>query len=485
MRSNHKFIYLIVCLLLGISVILSSCSDNGDRIDPVDLRYEVLDRYDIAAKDPQPVLFRVKSTKQWTVLSNNKDWCTIDPPLGDPNLDYDVRVQYNDNLGLDDRTDTLIIRSDYWIGKWVAIIQKGTAFLNVEKTEDLTIDEAGGRLKFTVKSNQNWTSKVAAGGEWVTILSGASGSMDGEIEFEAGENKGERREAKIEVLDRHGEIAQRVVVTQNGVILSVESVELRALYDDEQIVFNVESNTEWEVVKDDKQWYSFPKTNFEGNSSVTVLLEENPLTVIRSAAFELRTKSVEGSTPIVKRVILKQAHELVPIRHEFDEAEKPYWSFTGGNPIFNGDLVLKTGVRHMMYKAGLGTYTYKVHGMDAASFLRIFFLTGDIEIRCHLSAARGTTDFTTRPYSITNENPKGKSPFDKSVSNIIGLELSDNGEGALHVKWLLNGSIICEQTANEGGFQLSSNQKLDVVVDANPGNITLDWWEYTPLLEWD
>ncbi|UVP34840.1 hypothetical protein NXW58_08100 [Bacteroides faecis] len=73
----------------------------------------------------------VKSTDPWEVFGKY-DWYTISPSTGEAGETYTVTVICKENTELDDRIDTLNIKSDYWTGKRFVLTQKGTAYLNVE-----------------------------------------------------------------------------------------------------------------------------------------------------------------------------------------------------------------------------------------------------------------------------------------------------------------------------------------------------------------
>ena len=73
---------------------------------------------------------------------------------------------------MDDRTDTVTIKSDYWIGKEVSIIQKGIAYLTLENADDLLLEKEETTCSFNVKSNQIWSAAVTEGDEWLSIQSG-------------------------------------------------------------------------------------------------------------------------------------------------------------------------------------------------------------------------------------------------------------------------------------------------------------------------
>ena len=129
--------------------LLLSCSEK-EPMKWVDLRFLAEDRYELTASDPEPIVLQVKSTDPWTVYGQHQDWCAISPAEGGPDELFEVTVTYTDNTGLDDRIDTLIIQSDYWIGKWVEVFQHGTAYLDFENAEDIMLPQTGGAGSYLI-----------------------------------------------------------------------------------------------------------------------------------------------------------------------------------------------------------------------------------------------------------------------------------------------------------------------------------------------
>ena len=76
---------------------------------------------------------------------------------------YDVTIKCEENTSLDDRTEVINIKSDYWTGKKFTLTQKGTAYLEYEGVDMI---EKNGNVPevFSVLSNQKWTAKVTDGG---------------------------------------------------------------------------------------------------------------------------------------------------------------------------------------------------------------------------------------------------------------------------------------------------------------------------------
>ncbi|WP_291593395.1 BACON domain-containing protein [Bacteroides sp.] len=488
--SDRYIISTHLLWMLSITFFFLGCQEE-EKMEFVDLRYEVADHYEISASNPAPIIFKVKSTKQWNVFSKHApEWSTITPETGEPDQGFEVSVKYKNNVELDDRIDTIVIKSDYWVGKEVSVLQKGTAYLTLEglPADGELIPEEGGRANFTIKSNQSWSVKVEKGSEWLSLLSAPSGSMNGDIQVIASPNKGERRSAEVAFYDRKNKLATTAVLTQNGILLDVPSLEIQIPYGKPEWAIEVTSNTDWEIAKDENTWYSFKdeQTDYSGNQTVYLKLDENESQFVRSAYVEIKSKGDAGQTPVIRRICIKQGYLPAPVLHEFNASERPNWEFVNGSLEFNNGVTLIGAAPRMMQRSiTLGKYEFTVKSMDTGSLLRIFFVNGSTEIRCHLNAATKTTVFSTAPYSPLNGLPAAKTAFDPTKENTVGVELSANSDGFLLIRWTLNGEFLCEQIANHEKFILYFNQPLNIIIDANPGNVTLKSWQYSPLMDWN
>ena len=182
----------------------------------------------------------------------------------------------------------------------------------------LNIPQEGGTTEITVKANQDWSAKVTSGGEWLSLVSGETGRLDGSVTVSATRNLGEQRTGVVTLYDRHGAAAKEVAVVQNGVILNIESPEngqwFRIWEEAQTLSIAVESNTGWTVEKanpEDDTWYSFAKTEYDGNENLQIIVEANVGTRVRTGEIILRTAAAEGAVPLEKRVRFKQANKPV------------------------------------------------------------------------------------------------------------------------------------------------------------------------------
>lgn len=475
------------CARLGLAVlasalILQACDDDLPA-KWVDLRYKADDEYRIASTTPDPIVIQVKSTDPWSVFSNHPDWCSIAPAAGEAGEIYDVRIVYADNTGLDDRTDTLTVQSDYWIGKEIRVVQQGTAFLTLEEADDFVLDETESTRTFRILSNQDWSAEVTEGGSWLSIASGSTGSANGSVTVACTANKGEKRYGAIAVRDRHGRLAAEIAVTQEGLQLDPETVYVRAYHEKQQIVIPVVSNAEWFVVKDDAdaEWYSFPEETFEGSRDLVIELEENTGGSVRTATFTLSTKLTEGVEAVTRNVTIKQANRSVPERHEFDDAEKSAWTVNNGTVTFaGGNMTCTTGrVTRDGFRAGY--YSFRIQSLSADAQSTLFFTYGTPEIRWHLNMATGKTNYSTTPWTPVIENNKD---FDKTRgSYTLGLNLLKAGNGNYKIEWYLDDVLMYAYEA-DGAFAVEYDSASFTYLGCSAGTVVYDWWEYTPPIDW-
>lgn len=484
MKINIKQIMnwrtLMGTLILTGSFSVQSCKDD-EAMKWVDLRYKAEDSYTIAASGEETVTIQVKSTDPWIVYSNHSDWCTISPDQGEANELYDVEINYSPNTSLDDRIDTITIKSDYWIGKEVAVIQKGIAYLTLENADDILLSKEESTHTFDVKSNQNWSASVTEGEQWLSIQSGETGTQNGTVTLKAVENKGEQRSGTIVLYDRHGKEVANVICTQEGVVLNPATPNLRALYNDETVTLHVESNGEWIVEKEnaDDEWYSFAKTEFSGSDDIVINLQENTGSSVLKSTFRIMSKAQAGTEPIVKTITLKQANNAQAERFTFVESE---WTVTVGTPAFNEGAVTFTsaGANCRITREGMkpGYYKFHISSSSADANCQHYFLYGEKEVRWMLfkgdgeNARCGTSDGGVMQYPFENKN----------LEYTVGLNiLEGDAPGTMKLEWYLDGELL-RSIPSYAGATYGSN--ATVIIGTAKGTATYDWWEYTAPINW-
>lgn len=475
----------------------------------VDLRYRAEDSYSLPWESPEAFSFLVKSTDPWTVRSYNPDWCTITPAEGEGNPaiadaeTYTVSVQYKDNAQLDDRVDTLEIKSDYWVGKLITVYQKGNAYLDVKDEEqNLEIAKTGGELAFAVKANQDWSAKVIEGGDWLSVKSGATGSLDGSVSLTIGENTGEKRYGAVSVIDRHGEERVVVKVTQDGVQLDPATFEVRAAHNQGVYELTVVSNASWKAEKtDDKaQWFTIENPENSGEAVLRIVMNDNEGNSLRRTAIKLITVAEPGEPVVEREVVLKQAYLQVPQRTVFNDSEMSYWSPDKGvNPVYLGEqgtyfeATSSGSVYARLYRSGMpmGTHTYRWHTFSPEVRVRLWWTFGNNnEIKYNLRA-----DGDGNGYTEISTSPSGP---DADFANVEGIDMtvphemtvkftpSEVNEGYCHVQFILDGvEFQSFDTGDNAVMECTWQKEIGIYFGCYTGNAICEWYDYTEPFSWD
>ena len=519
-----KRIVYILCAAAALLTALVGCQKNSGQgtMKTVDLRYRVDDSYDLPATDAPGFVILVTSSDPWTITSDHPDWCIISEEEGEASPADSVRVgkgkvttvrvQYYDNTGLDDRTDIITIQSDYWVGKEVTVNQKGIAFLTVPE-EDLEkeVAKAGGDYTIHVVSNQNWSAKVTAGEEWLSISSGATGTLEGDVVVTATENTQEKRYATVSIYDRHNVLMFESQLTQDGVQLDPASFELRTDYDQASTSLEIVSNTKWTVSKDEADdWFTLDKTSGEGNGTVTITLTQNDENGVRKA--NITVKNVveqEGDYEAVKVVVLKQAYKIEAERHLMNNDELSLWNSDWANkPTYVKDVGLLFEAKARLNRSmPFGTYTFRWSALTsdaegAGPRVRHWFCFNEsCELKADIRPADGKVSFDfnvagdgnkpsidgytnvdfTQPVEFTYKfSPNGKTGKFKKDTEEIDVEWC-------HVTYLVNGVEV-------GSFDTASDMLRSVYFGASinmyigcdtAGSAICEWYDYTAPMNWD
>lgn len=479
-KLNIKYGIGLVALLLGVLGTFTNCDDE-ETLKYVDLRYKTDDSYLVEAKNAQKIEIQVKSSDPWEVFGN-QDWYSITPDRGEPGETTNVSILCEDNTDLDDRVDTITIKSDFRIGKRFVITQKGIAFLNLENDVDFTLPLENSERTFNIISNQDWSVKVTEGEEWISITKGNTGKLNGEVTVHCTKNVGEKRSGQITVYDRHGVECGMVNVVQEGVILLPSKALFKVFYQKQALKIPVESNGEWVVKKEneDDAWFQLENTLFNGDGEISIEFDENPGGETRSTSIILETKAVEGIQPVKKVVTLKQAYKPRTTRYEFTESELGLWSVEGGRPgkvVFDGDAHLGPGAARMV-RSGFrpGLYTFSILETSEDANPSLWFVTDDgHEIRYHIG--EGSTQISSNPWGAGI----GNKSYDMKKPHVIALDMSldEISNKYFYCTWYLDGEVVCSSTV-----ETMYNTSFTVYFGNMAGSARYDWYEYTPPIEW-
>ncbi len=503
----------IVCILAAAALFwgLSSCRQKEpEAIQAVDLRYRAESEYNLAATGAKAFTIVVTSSAIWTVTSEHPDWCIISEEEGEASpadsvhvgrgTKTNVRVQYYDNTGLDDRTDKITIRSEDWVGKVITVNQKGIAFLTVPADQlEQPVVKAGGDISFDVNSNQNWSAEVTSG-NWISIKEGATGTGNGSVTVTAEENASELRYAEVTIFDRNKVPMATVHFTQDGVQLVPAADEIRAGYDQPTASVAITANAKWQVVKgaDEADWFSIATPAGEGNGTITITLAKNEGTGIRKSSILVRNVSSDPDDPVVeKEIVVKQAFKVEPVRHIVDNDEIAKWNLEWANPpVYTKDVgTLFKAQGRLNASMPFGTYTFRWSNFTidpaAAEGLRVrhwFCFDESAELKFDIRPVDGKISFD---FNVAGDGNKPSIDAYTAVDFTQPIEITykfdPSGAEYCKVTYLVNG-------VEAGTFETSETllrsvkwgSKINMYFGADKsGSAILEWYEYTAPLNWD
>ena len=485
---------------------LQGCKDDEDT-KWVDLRYRVEDSYTVphhaTADEDLSIDFEVKSTDPWEVFGEtNGDWYTISPASGDdPAQTYTVVITCEENMSLDDRVEVFDIKSDYWTGKTFTLTQKGIAFMenNYDASEGVHLIPMDGAstVTFQLTTNQNWTAEVTEGADWLTIVSGTSGTgnatLDGEefnIEISGDSNSGAMRYGVITIYDRNGDVGQTIRVTQDGVQLEPTQPEngvYWAVYGEaQQLTIHVASNSRWEISKGDETndtWFDIEGgTEHENDADIVLNIQEHgDAASTRTANLILTSISDDPSIePVVSTIQIRQAST--------DLARTTTHSSVSSS---GGDNWFYSGVQP-------GLYNFYVEPFGDSS-LELFFgwygvaTSSGTDCQFNYKIQNRTTNLSITPWSsaIYTEN-SGRS-VDTDQPHVISVDYRTltNDEGTwLDVEYLLDGVSYWGNTVSDGrdqwvvAYSALANVSGQLLLRVSSGSVTFSSWEYIAPIDW-
>lgn len=508
-----KKIIHIFCAAAVLLTVLAGCQKKaGEAVKTVDLRYRANDSYDLPNTGAQAFTILVASTDPWTVTSEHPDWCMIDIEQGegsDPELVHTgqaqattVKVQYYDNVDLDDRVDKIIIQSDYWVGKTITVNQKGSAYLNIPENEmAFSVEKAGGDFTIHISSNQDWSSQVTDG-DWLSVKEGESGNGDGSVVVTAEANAKELRYAELTVYDRHQSAVAAIKFTQDGVQLVLDGEELRAGYDQASGDLGITSNTKWVVSKvsaaDD--WFDIVTPTGEGNGKIQLSFTQNDGDALRKA--EISVKNVvehEGDYQVEKIIVVKQAYKIDPIRKEFDNDELSLWKSDWANaPVYTkGVGTLFTAKARLNRSMSFGTYTFRWSNISDMAYVRHWFCFSDgIEIKANIRPGSQKVAFEFNASSSGASDKPSISSFTNVEDWTAPIEFTckfdPSGANFCHVTFLVNGVEAgsfdtSEKILHTVTWGSSINMYVGVQdEEGQTGNSAVcEWYEYVAPMNWE
>ena len=509
-----KIFILFCCAAALVTGLVTGCRPKDEQpVKIVDLRYRAQDSYDLPAAGAQAFTILVASTDPWTVTSEHPDWCIISEEEGDasdPALVHEgkaeatvIRVQYYDNTFLDDREDKITIQSDYWTGKVITVRQKGCAFLTITEDDlDQEVTKAGGDHFIHIKSNHDWSARVTDG-NWVSVTEGATGNGIGTVTVNAEENSSELRYAEVTVYDRHDVPAALVKFTQDGVQLVPLSTEIRAGYDQATGEVDVLSNTKWTVVKESEtdNWFEILTPTGEGDGKIQLSFTQNDEDGIRSATIILKSVVAhEDDFAATKEIVVKQAYKITPVRVMMNADELGSWSFEWtNNPVVIKDVGAQFNAKSRIHNGSkpFGNYTFRWSAItqnpasEAGVRVRHWFCFDEgCELKADIRPADGKISFD---FNTANDGNKpsidGYTAVDFTQPVEFTFKFDPSGANHCHVTYLVNGEVAGSfDTSEEMLRTVTWGRSINMYIgvdNENSGSAILEWYEYTPPMNWE
>lgn len=467
-----------------------SCCKEDDLEKWVDLRYRVEDSYTVEAQNPEVISFQVKSSNAWQVFGK-EDWYTISPNEGESGQTYTVSIVCRNNTSLDDRTDTIKIKSDYWIGKQFTILQKGIAYLTSEGT-NFVINKNGEEKSFQVKANQKWSAKVTEGDTWLTIVSETSGEMDGSVTISATNNKGEKRVGKVTLYDRYGVARHIVDCVQDGITLSPQNPENGkwfALEADEQLFkIAVEADVEWDAIKENEEDEWFEIDSSTTKEQLVLKVNEHKGTQVRVGSVYLISKSAEGTDPVRKEIKIKQINPPYTITTQVGRE-------------------IKSGSGYSVQNMSHGKYLFYLKPPMTADDLMFMVqwkwgpeTTNYCNVQYHLQkgVAKGMTSPWNNLFNLSNSGGALNyyRTLDTTKDHVMGFTIEENADvypSIGNVIWHVDDEIVGNMKKTSGFLynpnemywsRISTPDGVLTITCNGAGSAFIEKYEFIPPLDW-
>ncbi len=298
---KNKMTYLPL-LLWGALVVSCSGSDdignvNADYMKVTDI---------VMNGNLSSTTLHIDADCPWKI-TESVDWLTVNPTQGTGSADVQLITGANPS-SVDERTCQITITTDGGVQRTITLSQgKNDEDMKVS-TQQLSFDESGGKLAFTVTSNTRWN--ITGGADWVS-LSADAGQDNGEINVTAQSNTSEDpRTATFTITGNSGTTAY-ITVTQAGknVLLLLGTENIDATAKSGTYTLRIQSNTDWTASTTVAGWVEILNSEGSNDGNVTMRLSDNVVGEARTA--NIRVTSVSGRTERI--CVITQAAATPPV----------------------------------------------------------------------------------------------------------------------------------------------------------------------------
>lgn len=254
----------------------------------------------------------INADHAWAI-TEDVEWLTVSPVQGSGSADVTLTVGVNPSSE-NERSCNMVVSTPDGINRAVSLKQgRSDESLSVS-INSLSFGEYGGTNNISVTSNTTWT--ITGGAEWLSF-SPATGSGNSNIVLAVNPNTTELRREAVLTVTGSGNSVQTIAVSQveKTVTLTIQPEIINATAIADDYTFQIQGNATWNITVSDNTWLGLSATNGEGESIITVSLNDNNSLTNRENRITVRSASgtIERTCNIVQAAAAKPEVEATAI----------------------------------------------------------------------------------------------------------------------------------------------------------------------------
>jgi len=238
-------------------------------------------------------IVNVVANVEWTATSD-QPWLTVSPTSGTG--DGNITLFANENTTNAKRIATVTINGEGVSSKTINVTQLAAeAIFEVSPLSVQVGKEQGSTGNANIVSNVPW--KATSNADWLSV-SPTSGTGNGTLVFTAEANNSITSRSTTVVVESDGFSSKTISITQaaGSETLTVSENSLNLNYkSNSKATFNITSNTSW-TIANDQSWLTVSPTSGTGNGTITLNVQENPLSTSRVANLTVFANGVIDKT---------------------------------------------------------------------------------------------------------------------------------------------------------------------------------------------
>lgn len=229
----------------------------------------------------------IKSNTDWEILSS-PEWLSFSKTSGNGNAE--ITVTANDNPNSSSRSGTITIGQKGLSLEWkISVTQSGRTL--EAGTTLLEFSDKKGSQSFELTSDGSWTSICSE--NWFSATP-VSGSGDSTITVNVEENTDDfEREGTITYT--FGNRSMKVVIQQSGKYFNLGDETFEFSSQGGSHIIELSTNEKWTAqIVDNVNWLSLSSTSGEGESEITLTVQDNPSVNSRSAEVIISPENLQA-----------------------------------------------------------------------------------------------------------------------------------------------------------------------------------------------